>query len=177
VALHDAEAVRLFAERAAAARPGFAVTDGNAAAAARLCARLDGLPLALELAAARVRVLPPPQLLGRLEDRFRLLTGGGRTAPARQQTLRATVAWSYDLLAAPERALFARLAVFAGGWTLEAGGGRGGHRGALRRGSPGPPAGRPRGRARCSRRPAPPRPILAAATSTTGFGTPWKPAR
>ena len=113
-------AVRLFVERAAAARPAFALTAGNGAAVAALCARLDGLPLALELAAARVRVLPPPQLLARLEDRFRLLTGGGRDAPPRQQTLRATVGWSHDLLAEPERRLFARLAVFAGGWTLEA---------------------------------------------------------
>src|SRR5262249_3408287 len=105
---------------AAGARPGSAVTAGNAAAVARLCARLDGIPLALELAAARVRVLLPEQLLGRLEDRFRLLTGGSRTAPARHRTLRAAVDWSYALLAAPEQALFARLAVFAGGWTLEA---------------------------------------------------------
>ena len=78
--------MRLFAERAAAARPGFALDAGNAAAVAELCRRLDGLPLALELAAARVRVLPPPQLLARLEDRFRLLTGGSRTALERHQT-------------------------------------------------------------------------------------------
>jgi predicted ATPase/class 3 adenylate cyclase len=113
-------AVRLFAERAAAVRPGFAVTDENAGAVAQVCARLDGIPLALELAAARVRVLPPPQLLGRLEDRFRLLTGGSRTALARHQTLQAAVDWSYDLLAEAARTLFARLAVFAGGFSLEA---------------------------------------------------------
>ena len=113
-------AVRLFVDRAAAVRPGFALTAANAAAVAAICARLDGLPLALELAAARVRVLPPEQLLGRLDDRFRLLTGGGRGAPPRQQTLRDTVEWSHALLSAPERVLFRRLAVFAGGWTLEA---------------------------------------------------------
>jgi predicted ATPase/class 3 adenylate cyclase len=113
-------AVRLFAERAAAVRPGFALTADNAAAVAQVCARLDGIPLAIELAAARVRVLPPPQLLARLDDRFRLLTGGSRTALERHQTLQATVDWSYALLTEPERTLFARLAAFAGGWTLEA---------------------------------------------------------
>jgi non-specific serine/threonine protein kinase len=119
-ALAAYEAVRLFVERAAIVQPGFALTARNAAAVAQVCARLDGIPLALELAAARVRVLPLEQLLPRLEDRFRLLTGGGRTAPVRHQTLRAAVDWSYALLAAPERALFARLSVFAGGWDLEA---------------------------------------------------------
>jgi predicted ATPase/class 3 adenylate cyclase len=113
-------AVRLFADRAAAVRPGFAVTAENAAPVAQVCVRLDGIPLAIELAAARVRVLPPGQLLARLEDRFRLLTGGSRTALERHQTLQAAVDWSYDLLTGPERALFARLSVFAGGWTLEA---------------------------------------------------------
>jgi non-specific serine/threonine protein kinase len=112
--------VRLFADRATAARPAFALDAGNAAAVAEVCRRLDGLPLALELAAARVRVLPPRQLLVRLDDRFRLLTGGGRTAPPRQQTLRATVEWSYALLDDAERQLFGRLAVFAGGFSLEA---------------------------------------------------------
>jgi non-specific serine/threonine protein kinase len=119
-ALAGVEAVLLFAARAAAARPGFAVTDDNAGAVARLCVRLDGVPLALELAAARVRVLPVEQLLGRLEDRFAVLTGGSRTALPRQQTLRATVDWSYDLLDGDERTLFARLSVFAGGFALEA---------------------------------------------------------
>jgi predicted ATPase len=113
-------AVRLFAERAAVVQPGFALTADNVAAVAEVCARLDGIPLALELAAARVRVLPPRQLLARLDDRFRLLTDGSRTASERHQTLQAAVDWSYALLAEPERALFARLAVFAGGWTLEA---------------------------------------------------------
>jgi non-specific serine/threonine protein kinase len=116
----QAEAVRLFAARAAAARPGFAVTAANAAAVAQICRCLDGLPLALELAAARVRGLAVGDLASLLEDRFRLLTGGSRTAPPRHQTLRAAVDWSYALLTAPERALFARLAVFAGGFTLAA---------------------------------------------------------
>jgi predicted ATPase len=119
-ALSRSEAVRLFAERAAVVRPGFAVTEDNASAVAAVCARLDGIPLALELAAARVRVLPVEQLLGRLEDRFRLLTGGSRTALERHQTLRAAVDWSYGLLTEPERRLFDRLAVFAGGFSLEA---------------------------------------------------------
>ena len=119
-ALARSEAVALFVERAAVAQPAFALTGQNAPAVAQVCARLDGIPLALELAAARVRVLPVEQLLGRLEDRFRLLTGGSRTALERQQTLRAAVDWSHDLLTDPERTLFARLAVFAGGWTLEA---------------------------------------------------------
>jgi predicted ATPase/class 3 adenylate cyclase len=119
-ALTQYEAVRLFIDRAKAALPSFAVTDRNAPAVAEVCARLDGIPLAIELAAARVRTLTPEQLLARLEDRFRLLTGGSRTALERHQTLQALVEWSYDLLSAPEQALFARLAVFAGGWTLEA---------------------------------------------------------
>jgi non-specific serine/threonine protein kinase len=112
--------VHLFADRAAAVRPGFALTAENAAAVAEICRRLDGLPLAIELAAARTRVLPPRQLLGRLEDRFRLLSGGSRTALARHRTLQAAVAWSYNLLGERERRLFERLSVFAGGWTLEA---------------------------------------------------------
>jgi non-specific serine/threonine protein kinase len=132
-ALRQCAAVRLFVDRAAAVRPGFAVTWENAAAVAALCARLDGLPLALELAAARIKLLPPPTLLTRLEATggLPLLTGGARDAPARQQTLRHTLAWSYDLLPPGDQALFRRLAVFRGGWTLAAaeavgGGGRDG---------------------------------------------------
>ena len=118
--LSQYEAVRLFVERARAARADFAVTNETAPAVAELCHRLDGLPLALELAAARVRLLPPEALLARLGRRLPLLTGGPRDAPARQRTLRGTVAWSHDLLAPAERGLFRRLAVFAGGCTLEA---------------------------------------------------------
>jgi predicted ATPase/DNA-binding SARP family transcriptional activator len=114
------EAVRLFAERAATALPAFALTDQNAAAVAQICRRLDGIPLALELAAARVKVLSPEQITARLDDCFSLLTGGSRTALRRHQTLRATIDWSYDLLGEAERVLFRRLAVFAGGFTLEA---------------------------------------------------------
>jgi non-specific serine/threonine protein kinase len=119
-ALSQCEAVRLFLERAVTVQPGFAVTNQNAPAVARLCWRLDGIPLALELAAARLRVLSVDQVLGRLEDGFRLLTGGSRTALPRQQTLQATVDWSYDLLEEQERQLLRRLAVFTGGWTLAA---------------------------------------------------------
>jgi predicted ATPase/Tfp pilus assembly protein PilF len=114
------EAIRLFVERAATAKPGFAVTDQNAPAVAQVCRRLDGIPLALELAAARVRVLSVEQVAQRLDDRFRLLTGGSRTLLPRQQTLRALIDWSYDLLSEPERALLRRLSVFAGGFTLNA---------------------------------------------------------
>jgi predicted ATPase len=114
------EAVRLFVDRARAFVPSFDVTPENAAALAKVCLRLDGIPLAVELAAARVRVLTIEQIATRLDDRFRLLTGGSRTAMRRQQTLRALIDWSYDLLSVEERILFRRLAVFAGGWTLEA---------------------------------------------------------
>jgi predicted ATPase/class 3 adenylate cyclase len=113
------EAVKLFAERAAAARPGFSITPDNAAAVAKICARLDGIPLAIELAAARVRVLSVEEILARLDDRFHLLVGS-RTALPRQQTLRALIDWSYDLLEEKERTLLRRLSVFAGSWTLEA---------------------------------------------------------
>jgi predicted ATPase/class 3 adenylate cyclase len=118
--LLESEAVRLFLDRAAAALPGFTLTSQNAAAVAQICRRLDGIPLAIELAAARVRALPVEKLAERLDDCFRLLTGGSRTALPRQQTLRALIDWSYDLLSEPEQALLGRLSVFAGGWTLEA---------------------------------------------------------
>ncbi|MGI5156012.1 AfsR/SARP family transcriptional regulator [Microbispora sp. CA-102843] len=117
--LGPGHAVRLFAERAAAARPGYPV-DGERDAVERICRELDGMPLAIELAAARLRTLSAGQIAERLGDRFRLLTGGSRTAMPRHQTLRAVVEWSWDLLDADERALAARLAVFAGGATLEA---------------------------------------------------------
>jgi predicted ATPase len=112
--------VSLFTERAHAAAPDFALTDGNAAAVAEICRRLDGLPLAVELAAARVRLLPPQTLASRLGQRLSLLTGGARDLPERQQTLRNTLGWSFGLLSAGERALFARLGVFAGSFGLPA---------------------------------------------------------
>ena len=119
-ALDRVPAVRLFVERAAAAAPGFALTPENAPLVARICRRLDGLPLALELAAARVRFLALEQIAARLDDSFELLAGGSRTALPRHRTLHAAIDWSYQLLPDPERALFCRLAVFAGGWTLDA---------------------------------------------------------
>ena len=114
------EAVRLFVDRARAVQPAFQVNDANGRAVADICHRLDGIPLALELAAARVRALSVEEIAARLSDRFRLLTRGDRTALPRQQTLRASIDWSYDLLTDHERALLRRLSVFAGGWTLEA---------------------------------------------------------
>jgi predicted ATPase len=111
------ESVEFFSARATAVRPDF----GDDGAVAEICGRLDDLPLALELAAARVKALSPRQILERLEQRLPLLTGGARDAPERQRTLRATIEWSYELLPAAEKLLFARLAVFRGGWTLEAG--------------------------------------------------------
>jgi predicted ATPase len=114
------EAVALFAERASAAAPGFALDGENAGDVARICFRLDGLPLAIELAAARMAGLGTGALADRLDDRFRLLQGGSRTAPSRQQTLLATLDWSHELLAEDERVLFRRLAVFAGGFDLDA---------------------------------------------------------
>lgn len=117
--LEGSEAARLFCERARAVSAGFVLGEEDAPALALLCRRLDGIPLALELAAARVGVLTIGQISARLEDRFGLLTRGGRTAPPRQQTLRATMDWSYELLSDEEKALFARLSVFAGGFSLD----------------------------------------------------------
>jgi predicted ATPase/DNA-binding SARP family transcriptional activator len=118
--LASAEAVQLFVERARAALPSFALTDGNAAPVAEICRRLDGIPLAIELAAARVRVLAPEQIAGRLDDAFRLLSAGSRTALPRHRTLRATMEWSFALLGAREQVLLRRLAVFAGSFALDA---------------------------------------------------------
>ncbi|TAK25003.1 MAG: adenylate/guanylate cyclase domain-containing protein [Chloroflexota bacterium] len=116
----ECESVRLFVERARAVDPSFALTDKNVGAVAKICRRLDGIPLAIELAAARARSLAPHQIADRLDDRFRLLTGGARAGLPRQQTLRAMVDWSHDVLGAAEKAVFRRLAVFAGGFTIEA---------------------------------------------------------
>jgi predicted ATPase len=118
--LRESEAVQLFIERAATAQPDFALTPHNALAVAHVCQRLDGMPLAIELAATRVRVMSVQELVARLDDRFRVLTSGNRTAQPRHQTLRALIDWSYDLLSEEEQALLRRLSVFAGGWTLEA---------------------------------------------------------
>ncbi len=114
------EAVQLFSERARLVMPTFKVSNDNVLAVAQICRRLDGIPLALELAAARANLLKVEQIASRLDDAFRLLTGSSRTALPRQQTLRATIDWSYSLLTEPERMLLRRLAVFVGGWTLEA---------------------------------------------------------
>lgn len=118
--LEVSPAVALFVQRARAVRADFQLTSDNAEAVAAICARLDGLPLAIELAAARVRVLPPAAILGRLDQRFALLTSGARDAPDRQQTLKRTIDWSYDLLDPATQQLFRSLAGFVGGWTLEA---------------------------------------------------------
>ena len=127
--LGEYEAVNLFVERALFSRPSFAVTDRNAQALVQICQRLDGIPLAIELAAARVKALLVDQILERLDDNFSLLTGGSRTALPRQQTLRATMDWSYNLLKQSEKLLLSRLSVFAGGWTLQAAEGVGGGQG------------------------------------------------
>src|SRR5262249_38701818 len=113
-------AVELFIQRALAVKPDFRVDNANAPAVAEICVRLDGLPLAIELAAARIKLLPPQAILARLGRRLALLRGGTRDVPARHQTLRLAIAWSYDLLEAAEQALFRRLAVFVRGCTLEA---------------------------------------------------------
>jgi predicted ATPase/class 3 adenylate cyclase len=114
------EAVSLFVERASAVRPGFVLTDANAAAIAEICVRLDGLPLAIELAAAQTKILSPDAMLERLQRRLPLLAGGSGDLPARQRTLRGAIAWSYDLLDEPLQRLFARLSIFEGGFTLAA---------------------------------------------------------
>ena len=119
-ALQEHEATRLFIERAGAVREDLVVTTESAASIVQICRQLDGIPLAIELAAARMRVLTAQQIAARLDDRFRLLTDGGRTADPRQRTLRATIDWSYALLSEAEQAVLQRLSVFAGGCTLEA---------------------------------------------------------
>jgi predicted ATPase/class 3 adenylate cyclase len=119
-AIARSEAVQLFVDRAQAVSPDFTLTSGNAPVVAEIVRRLDGLPLAIELAAARIRLLPPAALLERLESRLTLLTGGPQDAPARQRTLRSEISWSYDLLSVDEQVLFRRLAAFVGGFTLAA---------------------------------------------------------
>lgn len=119
-AVSQYESVRLFVERARLVKPSFEVNAENAPAIAEICTRLDGLPLAIELAAARIRMLPPDAMLRRLTARLSLLTGGARNLPARQQTIRGAIGWSYDLLSPEDQALFRRMAVFAGGATFEA---------------------------------------------------------
>lgn len=119
-AIAQSESVKLFVERASAQAPGFELTERNAPVVAQICQRLDGIALAIELAAARVKMLTVDQIAARLDDSFRFLTGGSRTALPRQQTLRATIDWSYNLLTNEERTVLQRLSVFMGGWTLEA---------------------------------------------------------
>src|SRR5262249_52178536 len=118
--LDEADAVELFVERARDADAAFRLSEENSESVAQVCSRLGGLPLALELAAAPLRLLPPREMLSRLSERLALLTKGPRDAPARQQTVRATIDWSYGLLAQSEKDLFARLACFAGGLTIDA---------------------------------------------------------
>src|SRR5207248_11023204 len=118
-ALSQFERVKLFIERAAASKHDFSVTSENAPAITGICERVDGLPLGIELAAARVTLFSPQALLGRLETSLNVLSGGSRDLPDRQQTLRGAIAWSYDLLDEPQRRLFARFSVFARGANLE----------------------------------------------------------
>ncbi len=118
VDLWESESMQLFHDRALNVKPDFQPDSNQTRAAARICARLDGIPLAIELAAARVRVMPVEEIAARLSDRFRLLTGGSRSAIPRQQTLEALIDWSYDLLTDPEKVLLQRVSIFAGGWTL-----------------------------------------------------------
>jgi predicted ATPase len=118
--LAEVEAVQMFNERARALKANFVLTNDNAPAVAEICIKLDGLPLAIELAAARIRLLSPQKILSQLNSRLRFLAGGARDLPARQQTLRNTIDWSYDLLETEEQTLFQRLAVFVGGCTVEA---------------------------------------------------------
>src|SRR5205823_11981874 len=120
VTLSQYEAVALFIARAQALQSDFQVSNANAPAVAEICARLDGLPLAIELAAARIKLLPPQALLARLGQRLAVLTSGARDVPVRQQTLRKTIEWSYHLLDAEEQRLFRRLSVFVGGCTFQA---------------------------------------------------------
>ena len=118
--LQQSEAIRLFVERAVAVQAHFALTEQNASAIAQICQRLDGIPLAIELAAVRVKALSVEQIASRLDDAFLLLTGGPRSVMPHHQTLRAALDWSHSLLSEPERVLLRRLTVFMGGWTLEA---------------------------------------------------------
>lgn len=118
--LAENESIKLFTERARATKSNFSLTAENIEVVAEICRKLEGLPLAIELAAARIKILSPPQILERLENRLKLLTGGAKDLPAHQQTMRGTIEWSYDLLDETERVLFERLAVFAGGFTIEA---------------------------------------------------------
>ncbi|MEJ7699857.1 MAG: NB-ARC domain-containing protein [Pyrinomonadaceae bacterium] len=118
--LTEFESVKLFLERAKAVKSPFSLTEENASSVAEICRRLEGLPLAIKLAAARIKILSPEQILTRLENRLKLLTGGAKDLPARQQTMRGAIEWSFDLLEENEKILFRRLAVFAGGFTIEA---------------------------------------------------------
>lgn len=118
--IEENESIKLFTERARAIKSNFSLTEDNAATVAEICVKLEGLPLAIELAAARIKILSPAQILERLENRLKMLTGGAKDLPARQQTMRGAIEWSYDLLDENDRILFERLAVFVGGFTIEA---------------------------------------------------------